>query len=135
MAESARSYSTRLARGARPVSVKITPSRAPSAQTTRDTSTPCRATSAATRRPIGPAGSRETHPTRRPSRANAMAMLDSAPPTNTSYASALSSDDPTGGDSRSIVSPRVTTSSSASAMHHALPSPLTAVHRTHYGGW
>src|SRR5437899_6801002 len=86
------------------------PIRPSGAQSTRETSTPCARNSLTIRRPNGVSTSREIQPAVVPNRHNAIATLDSAPATCTSSCGACSSGTPGGADSRSIVSPMVTTS-------------------------
>src|SRR2546428_1164718 len=86
------------------------PIRPSGAQSTRETSTPCPRSSLTIRRPSGVSTSREIQPAVVPNRHNAIATLDSAPATCTSSCGACSSGTPGRAESRSIVSPMVTTS-------------------------
>src|SRR5207245_9874812 len=86
------------------------PIRPSGAQSTRETSTPCPRSSLTFLRPGGVPTSREVQPAVVPTRHNAIATLDSAPATCTSSCGACSSGTPGRAESRSIVSPMVTTS-------------------------
>src|SRR3989442_15346136 len=97
------------------------PTRPAGPQSTGETSTPCPPNSLTIRRPNGVSTSREIQPAVVPNRHNAIATLDSAPATCTSSCGACSSGTPGGADSRSIVSPMVTTSgmSAPSILHRS----------------
>src|SRR2546427_9015300 len=86
------------------------PTRPSGGQGTRETSTPSPRSSLTIRVPRGVTTRRETQPGVVPNRHNAIATLDSAPATCTSSCGACSSGTPGRAESRSIVSPMVTTS-------------------------